>query len=60
MEGVIGLLDAPAQTVKLTDLISPPDLSQACVNKCLIALVNRKVVQKNTSTGTALYHWQGI
>ncbi|KAJ7459661.1 DASH complex subunit Dam1-domain-containing protein [Mycena latifolia] len=61
MEGVIeGLLNAPAQTVKLTDLISPPDLSQARVNKCLIALVNRKVVQKNNSTGTVLYHWQGI
>ncbi|KAJ7164641.1 hypothetical protein C8R43DRAFT_1086097 [Mycena crocata] len=61
MEGVIeGLFNAPAHTVKLTDLISPPDLSQARVNKCLIALVNRKVVQKNSSTGTVLYHWQGI
>ncbi|KAJ7935451.1 hypothetical protein B0H13DRAFT_2226901 [Mycena leptocephala] len=61
MEGVIeGLLNAPAQTAKLTDLIVPPDLSQARVNKCLIALVNRKVVQKNSSTGTVLYHWQGI
>ncbi|KAF7365402.1 hypothetical protein MVEN_00412700 [Mycena venus] len=61
MEGVIeGLLNAPSRTVKLTDLIQPPDLSQARVNKCLIALVNRKVVQKNSSTGTVLYHWQGI
>ncbi|KAJ7075873.1 hypothetical protein B0H15DRAFT_916512 [Mycena belliarum] len=61
MEGVIeGLLNAPAHTVKLTDLISPPDLSQARVNKCLIALVNRKVVQKSNNTGTVLYHWQGI
>ncbi|KAJ7175458.1 hypothetical protein C8R46DRAFT_944575 [Mycena filopes] len=61
MEGVIvGLITAPAQTVKLMDLISPPDLSQARVNKCLIALVNRKVVQKDSSTGTVLYHWQGI
>ncbi|KAJ7644286.1 hypothetical protein FB45DRAFT_975833 [Roridomyces roridus] len=59
MESVIdGLLNA--RTVKLTDLISPPDLPQARVNKCLIALVNRKVVQKNSSTGTVLYHWQGI
>ncbi|KAJ7134415.1 hypothetical protein C8R44DRAFT_424227 [Mycena epipterygia] len=61
MEGVIeGLLNAPAQTARLTDLISPPDLSQARVNKCLIALVNRKVVQKNSGTGQVLYHWQGI
>ncbi|KAJ7212307.1 DASH complex subunit Dam1-domain-containing protein [Mycena pura] len=61
MEMVIeGFFNAPNRTVKLTDLITPPDLSQARVNKCLIALVNRKVVQKNSSTGTVLYHWQGI
>ncbi|TFK34516.1 hypothetical protein BDQ12DRAFT_613537 [Crucibulum laeve] len=61
MENVIeGLLNAPSQTVKLPDLITPPDLSQARVNKCLIALVNRKVVQKDNSTGTVLYKWQGI
>ncbi|TFK73398.1 hypothetical protein BDN72DRAFT_814659 [Pluteus cervinus] len=61
MENVIeGLLDAPGRAVKLTDLIKPPDLSQARVNKCLIALVNRKAVKKDNSTGTVLYHWQGI
>jgi hypothetical protein len=32
------------------DLIAPPDLNQARVNKCLIALVNRKIVQKDNST----------
>jgi DASH complex subunit DAM1 len=42
------------------DLIKPPDLNQARVNKCLIALVNRKVVRKETSSGTALYHWRGL
>ncbi|KAJ7825160.1 DASH complex subunit Dam1-domain-containing protein [Mycena leptocephala] len=61
MEAVIAsLLSAPAQTAKLTDLISLPDLPQARVNKCLIALVNRKVVQKSNQTGTVLYHWHGI
>ncbi|KAF9568633.1 hypothetical protein CPC08DRAFT_702232 [Agrocybe pediades] len=61
MESVIeGVMYHPNQTVKLTDLISPPDLSQARVNKCLIALVNRKVVLKENSTGTVLYHWKGI
>ncbi|KAJ7855933.1 hypothetical protein B0H14DRAFT_2753912 [Mycena olivaceomarginata] len=51
MEGVIeGLLNAPAQTAKCTPR----------VNKCLIALVNRKVVQKNSSTGTVLYHGRGF
>ncbi|KIK70513.1 hypothetical protein GYMLUDRAFT_184220 [Collybiopsis luxurians FD-317 M1] len=61
MESVIeGIWDAPNQTVKLSDLIKPPDLNQARVNKCLIALVNRKIVQKESSTGTVLYHWQGV
>ncbi|ESK96200.1 hypothetical protein Moror_7190 [Moniliophthora roreri MCA 2997] len=57
---VEGLMDAPGQTVKLTDLIKPPDLPQARVNKCLIALVNRKIVTKDSSTGQVLYHWQGV
>jgi len=61
METVIeGIWDAPSQTVKLPDLIKPPDLNQARANKCLIALVNRKIVQKESSTGTVLYHWQGV
>jgi DASH complex subunit DAM1 len=36
------------------DLISPPDLTQARVNKCLIALVNRKIVVKDNSS--VCYH----
>ncbi|KAF8064126.1 DASH complex subunit Dam1-domain-containing protein [Lyophyllum atratum] len=61
MENVVeGLLSSASRAVKLTDLITPPDLTQARVNKCLIALVNRKVVRKDNSTGTVLYHWQGI
>ncbi|EAU89402.1 hypothetical protein CC1G_07628 [Coprinopsis cinerea okayama7 len=61
METVIeGLMNAPNNTVKLPDLIKPPDLNQARVNKCLIALVNRKAVQKDNSTGTVLYRWVGI
>ncbi|KAF8962584.1 hypothetical protein BDZ97DRAFT_1662739 [Flammula alnicola] len=61
METVIeGLIYSTGQVVKLIDLISPPDLNQARVNKCLIALVNRKVVVKENSTGTVLYHWKGI
>ena len=32
------------------DLVAPPDLTQARVNKCLIALVNRKIVTKENST----------
>ncbi|KAJ4485646.1 DASH complex subunit Dam1-domain-containing protein [Lentinula aciculospora] len=61
MEATIeGIWDAPNQTVKLPDLIKPPDLNQARANKCLIALVNRKIVRKESSTGTVLYHWQGV
>ncbi|KAK2461196.1 hypothetical protein APHAL10511_006723 [Amanita phalloides] len=61
METVIeGLMDAPNQTVKLLDLVKPPELNQARVNKCLIALVNRKAVKKDSSSGTVLYHWHGL
>ncbi|KAJ3509742.1 hypothetical protein NLJ89_g5056 [Agrocybe chaxingu] len=61
MEMVIeGLMYSTVPGLKLTDLITPPDLNQARVNKCLIALVNRKVVQKDNSTGTVLYRWKGI
>ncbi|KAF8155927.1 hypothetical protein B0H34DRAFT_659378 [Crassisporium funariophilum] len=61
METVIeGLMYSSGQALKLTDFISPPDLNQARVNKCLIALVNRKLVQKENSTGTVLYHWKGV
>jgi len=61
MESVIeGLMYSPNQVVKLTDLIVPPELNQARVNKCLIALVNRKIVHKENSTGTVLYHWKGL
>ncbi|KAK0203486.1 hypothetical protein DFS33DRAFT_806351 [Desarmillaria ectypa] len=60
MEMVIeGMIDSLNQVVKLTDLILP-DLPQARVNKCLIALVNRKIVRKDNSTGAVLYHWQGL
>lgn len=32
--------------------MKPPDLSQARVNKCLIALVNRKAVVKDSSSAS--------
>jgi len=60
METVVeSMMDSEGRGVKLIDLIAPPDLNQARVNKCLIALVNRKIVQKDNSTGTVLYRWQG-
>ncbi|KIJ62121.1 hypothetical protein HYDPIDRAFT_176667 [Hydnomerulius pinastri MD-312] len=61
MESVIeAMMDIDGRGIKLIELIAPPDLNQARVNKCLIALVNRKIVQKDSSTGTVLYHWHGL
>lgn len=61
MESVIEfMMDSDGRGIKLIELIRPPDLNQARVNKCLIALVNRKIVQKENSTGTVLYHWTGL
>ncbi|KAG1748499.1 DASH complex subunit Dam1-domain-containing protein [Suillus paluster] len=61
MESVIEvLMDSDGRGLKLIELIKPPDLNQARVNKCLIALVNRKIVQKDNSTGSVFYHWTGL
>ncbi|KAH7887118.1 hypothetical protein F5I97DRAFT_1807400 [Phlebopus sp. FC_14] len=61
MESIVeAMMDSGGRGVKLIELITPPDLNQARVNKCLIALVNRKIVQKDSSTGAVLYHWQGL
>ena len=38
-------------------MIVPPDLNQARVNKCLIALVNRKIVTKDNSTVGGKLYW---
>ncbi|KAH9996269.1 hypothetical protein BJV77DRAFT_988389 [Russula vinacea] len=60
MEMVIErLMGSDGRGLKLIEMIVPPDLNQARVNKCLIALVNRKIVTKDNSSGTVLYHWQG-
>jgi len=37
-----------------------PELNQARVNKCLIALVNRKIVSKDSGSGRVLYSWNGV
>ncbi|KIY65118.1 hypothetical protein CYLTODRAFT_424641 [Cylindrobasidium torrendii FP15055 ss-10] len=55
-----GLWDANNQAATILTLVKPPELPQARVNKCLIVLVNRKVVKKENSTGQVLYHWQGL
>ncbi|PCH35954.1 hypothetical protein WOLCODRAFT_166566 [Wolfiporia cocos MD-104 SS10] len=57
---VEGFLDRPERGVGILELVKLPDLNQARVNKCLIALVNRKIVRKDNSTGAVLYHWIGL
>ncbi|THH17692.1 hypothetical protein EW146_g3155 [Bondarzewia mesenterica] len=39
-----------SSSYQVHELIKPPDLNQARVNKCLIALVNRKIVMKDNSS----------
>ncbi|KAI0767270.1 hypothetical protein C8Q74DRAFT_1279280 [Fomes fomentarius] len=53
-------LDRPGDGFSIVAFVKPPDLNQARVNKCLIALVNRKIVRKDNSTGAVLYHWNGL
>ncbi|KAI0357017.1 hypothetical protein OH77DRAFT_191124 [Trametes cingulata] len=52
--------DHPDEAFNIVAFVKPPDLNQARVNKCLIALVNRKIVRKDNSTGSVLYHWNGL
>ncbi|KAI0696081.1 DASH complex subunit Dam1-domain-containing protein [Cytidiella melzeri] len=55
-----GFFDREGRGVPIMEFVKPPDLNQARVNKCLIALVNRKIVRKDNSSGTVLYHWHGL
>ncbi|TFK48902.1 hypothetical protein OE88DRAFT_1663160 [Heliocybe sulcata] len=54
------LMEREGQGIRLHDLIVPPDLNQARVNKCLIVLVHSKIVQKDNTTGQVLYYWVGL
>lgn len=59
MEVIINkLMDAP-KGLRVTDCVTS-EIPQARANKCLIALVGRKVVKKSSSAGAALYTWVGI
>ncbi|KAI0918318.1 hypothetical protein AcV5_002332 [Taiwanofungus camphoratus] len=55
-----GFLNNKGRGLGILELVKPPDLSQARANKCLIALVARKIVRKDNSTGAVLYHWHGL
>ncbi|THH06007.1 hypothetical protein EW145_g4384 [Phellinidium pouzarii] len=42
------------------NFVKPPELNQARANKCLLALINRKIVSKDNSSGRILYLWNGV
>lgn len=48
-------MDNEGRGMKLIELIVPPYLNQARVNKCLIAPVNRKLVQKDNILHSIAY-----
>jgi len=60
MEGVIGSLMDHEPGRRIAEIVKPPLMPQGKVNKCLIALVNRKVVEKEANKGAAIYHFCGI
>ncbi|KAF9788210.1 hypothetical protein BJ322DRAFT_1106223 [Thelephora terrestris] len=51
------LMDNPEKAYKASDLARPPELNQARVHKCFLALANRKIIAKDAS---GLYRWQGL
>ncbi|KZT51009.1 hypothetical protein CALCODRAFT_477648 [Calocera cornea HHB12733] len=60
MEGVINkLMDTP-NGLKMLEFVKPPLLTQARVNKCLIALVSKKVVKKASQNGITMYTFAGV
>ncbi|WRT69567.1 uncharacterized protein IL334_006555 [Kwoniella shivajii] len=59
MEKVISkLMDNPGG-IPLKEMVFPPDLPQAKVNKCLITLVSKKMVAKPTVNKVTMYKWVG-
>jgi len=51
------LMDNPEKAYKASDLVRLPELNQARVHKCFLALANRKIISKDPS---GLYRWQGL
>ncbi|KAK1923702.1 DASH complex subunit Dam1-domain-containing protein [Papiliotrema laurentii] len=55
---IMKLMDG--RQLAIADLISLPDLPHPRVNKCLIALVGRKLVTKHSEGGRTEYRWVGV
>lgn len=60
VESVIETLMDNPQGLEILSFLKPPELNQARVNKCLLALMNRKIVLKDNSSGRILYLWNGV
>jgi len=59
METVLeALMDNTEKGFRASDLARAPDLKEARVHKCFLALTNRKLISKDANSG--LYHWQGM
>jgi DASH complex subunit DAM1 len=59
-EYVINTLMNKESPCRLANLVKSPDAPQARVNKCLIALVSKKVVAKSSSGGVTMYSFIGL
>ncbi|WVQ75002.1 hypothetical protein IAR50_004610 [Cryptococcus sp. DSM 104548] len=59
MEKVIMKLMENPEGVTLKDMVLPPDMPQARVNKCLITLVAKKLVSKPVVGKITVYRWVG-
>ncbi|WVQ96125.1 hypothetical protein IAU59_003227 [Kwoniella sp. CBS 9459] len=59
MEKVISKLMDHPEGIAMKDMVKPPELPQAKLNKCLIALVAKKLVSKPIVDKVTLYRWEG-
>ncbi|KAL5480999.1 DAM1 [Sanghuangporus weigelae] len=60
VESVIELLMDNPTGLEMINFAKLPDLNQARANKCLLALMNRKIVTKDNSSGRISYVWHGV
>ncbi|WVF68571.1 hypothetical protein IAT40_003340 [Kwoniella sp. CBS 6097] len=60
MEKVISKLMNHPDGISMKDMLNPPELPQAKLNKCLIALVAKKLVSKPQVNKITLYRWEGL
>ncbi|OCF46034.1 DASH complex subunit DAM1 [Kwoniella heveanensis CBS 569] len=60
MEKVIAKLMDHPEGISMKEMVEPPELPQTKLNKCLIALVAKKLVSKPIVDKITLYRWEGL